>query len=99
MLGAHDSEVATIECGDLGGIESLGGGDNGGVNGAESDVPVAVDELGDPEPIGGLDGLAAEVAGRQIPEEPDLSIRAEAAGDQVGDLGDDERRYDERSGV
>ena len=55
----------------------------------EGKVVIASDELGHPEQVGGVDGLEREVTG-EVAEEADLSLPADARGEQVRDLGDDE---------
>lgn len=98
-VGSHDGEVSSVERGDLGGPQPLGGADHRRVDGAEREVAVPADELGDAHPVGGCDRLGDEVASRQVAEESDLGVAAEAAGHEVRDLGDDEGRDDERAGV
>jgi hypothetical protein len=81
--------VPAVGGGDLCDAQALRRGDDGGVDGAEREVVVTGDELGDPERIGGVDRLERQAARSEIAEETDLGVPAEAGGDQVGDLGDD----------
>jgi hypothetical protein len=60
---------------------------------------LSADELGDAHPVGRSDRLGDEVAGRQVADESDLGIAAEAAGDERRDVRDHEGRDDERSRV
>jgi hypothetical protein len=89
--------VPAVGGGDLCDAQALRRGDDGGVDGAEREVVVTGDELGDPERIGGVDRLERQAARGEIAEETDLGVPAEAGGDQVGDLGDDQGGDDERS--
>jgi hypothetical protein len=56
-------------------------------------------ELGDPDQVSGVDGLKREVARCQVAKEPDLGLPAKSRGEQVDNIGDDESRYEERTGV
>jgi hypothetical protein len=47
-------------------------------------------ELGDPDQVGGVDGLQREVAGGEVSEESDFGLPAESRGEQVDNFGDDE---------
>jgi hypothetical protein len=78
---------------------SLGGGEDRRVDGSESQVVVPGDELGDADPVAGGDRFGDEVAGGEVTEEADLCVRAEPRGDQERDLGDDERRDEQRAWV
>lgn len=98
-VGSHDGEVSPVERGDLVGPQSLGGADHRCVDGAEREIAVPADELGDAHPVGRCDRLDDEVAGSQVAQESDLGVAAEAAGDEARDFGDDEGRDDERAGV
>lgn len=91
--------MSPVEGGDLRDPQTLRGADHGCVDGAEWEVAVSADELRDAHPVGRSDRLGDEVAGCQVGEESDLGVAAEAAGDEVRNLGDDEGRDDERSGV
>jgi hypothetical protein len=91
--------MATIRRGDLGRVEALGGGDDRGVDRAERQVAVARHQLGDPDGVGGVERLEDQVATREVAEEPDLGLPAEASAKEVRDLRYDERRHDERPGV
>jgi hypothetical protein len=46
-----------------------------------------------------VDGLEREVAGGQVSEESDLGLPAKAGGEQVGNLGNDETRDEQRPGM
>ena len=98
-VGSDDGEVSSVERGDLGGSQTLGGTDHGCVDRAEGQVLISADELGDAHPVGRSDRLGDEVSGRQVAEESDLGVAAEAAGEEIRDFGDDEGRDDERARV
>jgi hypothetical protein len=49
--------VPPVDGGDLIDAEAFGAGDYGRIDGAEGQGAVAVDEVGDAQPVGGLDGL------------------------------------------
>lgn len=99
MRRAHDREVAAIERRDGRDPESLRGDDDGGINGPERQIFIRDDELGDPDPVRGIDGFGDEGAGREVSEEPCLGVRTQSLLDEVGDLRDDEMRNDERTGM
>ena len=95
----HDAEVPPVQGGDLGGAQPLRGGDHRSVNGAERQITVFADELGDAHRIGSVQLLDCEVPVGEVAEEADLGLPAQPRGEQVGDLGDDEGGDDERAGV
>jgi hypothetical protein len=97
MSWPDNAEVATVEGRDLGGIESLRRGDHRGVDGPEGQVAVFGNELGDTNRVAGMERLDREVAPGEIAEEANLGFPAETRLDEVGHLGDDEGRDDERS--
>lgn len=99
MAGPHDAEMAAVNGRDLGYIEPLRRGDDRRVNGSEGKIVVDGDELGDPDWILGIDRLENEVSAREIAQEAHLGLPAQAAADQIGDLGDDEGRDYQRTGV
>jgi hypothetical protein len=91
--------MAVVERGDIRDADPFGGRDHGRVHGAEREVVVAGDELGDSEQVCRVDGLEREVPGCQVAEESDLGLPAEATREQVGDLGDDEARDEQWAGM
>lgn len=99
MARADDIEVAAVERRHFGDVEPLGGGDHRGIDGAERQVAVLGDELGDADRVAGVQRLDREGAGGEITEEANLRLPAEPGADQVDDLGDDERGEDERTWV
>lgn len=53
-------------------------------------------EFRDADPVGSGHWLDAEVTACKVAEKPDLGVGAEPRADEVDDLGDHERRDDER---
>lgn len=53
---------------------------------------VAGHEFGDPDQVGGMDGLEREVAGGEVAEEPYFGVPPESRGEQVDNFGDDKTR-------
>ncbi len=96
---SYDAEMAAVERGDLGEAVAFRGCDDGGVDGPERQVVVRRYEFGDPEWVGGVDGLDGEVSAGEVAEEAHLGLPVQTSCDQVGDLGDDERRDDQWSRV
>ena len=99
MAWPHNAEVMPIGGGDLGDVQAFGGGYHGGVDGAQGEVVVTGDELGDSDGVRGVERLGHEVAAGDVAQEPDLGLPAEPRADRVGDLCDDERRHEQRSRV
>jgi hypothetical protein len=91
--------MAMVEGGDVGDANSFGGGDHGRIHGAQREIVVAGDEFGDPEQVSCVDGLEGEVPGGKVAKESDLGLPAEAPGEQVGDLRDDEARDEQWAGM
>lgn len=88
-----------IECDDLGDVVAFGGCDDRSVDCPEGEVVVGGYELGDPQRVRGVDRLDDEVAGGQVAQEAHLGLPAEATGEEVGDLRDDECGNDQRPRV
>ena len=99
MVRPNDREISPIECRQLSHVQPLGGGDNGCVDRAEGQISIAAHELGDPEPIRGSHRFDDECTRREIAEEAHLGVDSKSAADEIRDLGDDERRDDERARV
>jgi len=90
--GADDVEVATVERRERRDSQSLGGGDDRGVDGPERQVAMASDEFCDPKPVVLLDGDARERPCGEIAGQAKLSVRSEPRPDQICDFGYDEDR-------
>jgi hypothetical protein len=99
MPRADDAEVAAVEGRDFGGVEPLRRSDHRGVDGAERQIAVFGDELGNADRVARVQRLDREAAAGEVAEEADLGLPAQARLDQVGDLGDDERGDDEWAGM
>jgi hypothetical protein len=69
---------------------------DGGVNYADAEVGVFVEQLGDPVPVGWLYRLGDQLTRPERLGERPLSVDSDAVTKEVSDLGDDERRHDER---
>jgi hypothetical protein len=91
--------MTPVECGHLVDSEALGGSDDRRVDGAERQIAVRGDELGDPQPIAGWDVVDREGSTCKIAEKPDLRFYAEARCKQIRDLGDDQDGNDEGTWV
>lgn len=99
MGRAHDAEVSVGDGRDLGDLESFGCCHDRGIDGAEREVVVFGDELGDAQQIGGVNRFEREGARGEIAEESDFRAPAQPVRDQVGDLRKDERWDDQWAGV
>jgi hypothetical protein len=64
--GAHDAEVAAIDCRYLCDVESFGGRDNRSVNGAKRKVVVLRHKAGYSYQVTGVNWLEREVASREV---------------------------------
>ena len=60
MGRTHDGEVAPVHRGDVGDAQPFSRGHNGGVYGAESQVLISGDQLGDAQPVRCGDWLDGE---------------------------------------
>jgi hypothetical protein len=92
----YDCEVPAIERRKRRDPKTLGCSDDGGVDGSKRQVAVLPDELADAQPVAGVYGLEGECAARDIANEPDLSLRADAARKQIRDLRDRQDGDDQR---
>jgi hypothetical protein len=99
VAGTYDREVPPVDRRDFGDTETLGRGDDRRVDRAKRQVAIARDQLGDTDPVRCRHRLDLEGAGREIAEEADLGLGAEARRQQVDDLGDDQRWDDQRAGM
>lgn len=99
MRGADDSEVPAVQAGDVDDPAAFGSGDDRRVNTAQRQLVVPGHKLGDPDQVGGVDGLECEVARCEVAQEPDFRLPAKSRGEQVDNLSNDKSRYDERTGV
>jgi hypothetical protein len=95
--GTNHGEVPAIQRGDLPRFEALTEGDDRRVNGPKRQIPVHADQFRDAQPVPRCDGLDDEVPHGQVPEETQLSRRAQPGRDELGNLCDDQRRDQQRS--
>lgn len=99
MIRAYDGEVASVDSCDLGDADAFSRGHDRRIHRAQRQVAVARDQLRNPYPVRDCHRLNRECATGEVAEEADLGLRAEAGREQIDDLGDDQRRNDERAGV
>ena len=99
VIVLDDDAISLIPSEALGDAEPLGRGDDRGVDGAQRQVAVEADELGDPHQVGRLDRLEDQVAGGEVAEQADLAVVAASGREQMGDLGEAEGRDEQRPGV
>ncbi len=97
MTWANDGEVTAVERRQSLDTEPLAGGHDRGVENAERQVTVLLEQIDDACPIEGLDRLDQNLAVTQGAGKRLLRRRADATTEEVGDLGDDERRDDQRA--
>ena len=97
MGRADDREVAAVERGDSGDAEALGSGHDRGIDGAEPQITVLVDESCNAKPVGGVHRLSNEAAQDELGEEAKLSIRVKALPDQVSRFGNGQQWDDQRA--
>ena len=88
--GPDDREVAAVERRDRRDAEPFGCRDDRGIDGAEREVAVLLDEVRDPEPIGWMNRLDGEIPESQLRQEPKLDVRMQPRGHEVRHLGDRE---------
>lgn len=91
--------MTTVDSSDLPDAQTFGSGHDGSVDGAEWQIPVAGNQLGDSQPVGNRDRLDAKPPTSEIAEEADLGFDPQTSPKEVHDLGDDEGRHDERAGM
>ena len=91
MAGSHDTEVAVVERGHVGGIEAFGDGHDRGVCGAEGQVVVGADQLRHAGHVGALERDELEDARGEIVEERCLEQGGPAGFMQVADFGEHRR--------
>jgi hypothetical protein len=96
MAGSYDCEVPAIERRKPRDPKALGCSDDGGVHRSKRQVAVLPDELADAQPVARMYGLDGKRAARDIANEPDLSLLADAARKQVRDLRDRQGGHDQR---
>ena len=91
MTRLDDREVAPVEGREVRLVKPFADRDHGGIDDAQIEVDVLVEQLNDPVPVGGLDGFGEQLAGAQRCRERALGRGTDPIGEEVCDLGDDER--------
>lgn len=86
MDRADDAEVAPVEGGNGPRAEPLGSANHRGVDGAQRQIAVDRDELGDPQQVARFDWLENQLTGREVFEQADLSLVPSTPREQVRDL-------------
>jgi hypothetical protein len=99
VSGAHDGEVAAVEGGDLGDLEPLCRRHHRGVDCSQWQVLVAPHEFSYSKPVLAGHGLSDQISGSEVSEEADFGFYTEPACQQVGHLGHDQYRHDQRTRV
>jgi len=99
MIGANNREVAAVECRYLKHAETLGDGDQAGVNAAKSQVGVGLNQLGHPRPIRRCQSFNGQVPVGDRAVEPSLGGRSELTLDQPARLGNYQSGCGQRAGV
>ena len=99
MVWTDDAEVPAVERRHLGNLQTLSGGDNRGIDCAQRKVSISSNKLRYPEPVGGAHRLRGECARSQIANETNLGVDAQPTADEVGHLGYDQFRHDQRTGM
>jgi hypothetical protein len=84
--------MASIEGDDQIGVEALRERDDRGIDAAEREVSIDLDELSDSRPI--LWMRALDPGAREASDERSFSFGTQSLGDEIESLGDDEGRYD-----
>jgi len=66
--------MLAVERGELADAQTLRGRHDGRIDRSQGKISVFRDQLGNSNPITRLDGVADQVARRQVPDEPNLGI-------------------------
>ena len=97
MCGANRLEVPMVDRRDVGGAQALGDRDHRGVRSTQREVRVLPHEVGHPGEILRGSGFDDQFAAGQRLEERGLDSGSRLDLEEVGDLGDDRGRDDDRS--
>lgn len=95
----YDAEVPSIERRDLGNLEPLGGRHDGRIDCAEREIAVSGGQLSHAQPISRQHWFWGQRSGGKIAQEANFGLDPETRCNQVGDLGDDEDRNQQRPGM
>jgi hypothetical protein len=96
VVRPHDAEVPPIERGDFGDLQPFGGRHDRGVYRAEREIAIPCGQLGHAQPITREHRLGGQCAGSKVAEEANFRLDPETRRNQVGDLGDDKDRNQQR---
>lgn len=91
--------MTPVDRGDLRDAQTFGSGHDGSIDGAEWQIPISGNQLGDSHPVGNRDRLCMKRPTGKIAEESDLGPGPETSPEEVCDLGDDEGWHDERAAM
>ena len=76
MVGPHDGEMASIEGGHVTDRQSFRGSDHGAIDRSQWQIAIDLNQFGDTKPVFGRDVFADQIAGGEVPQEPDFSVVA-----------------------
>ena len=99
MARLHYREVSPINCRNRCDFETLSGDHDRGIDRAQGQVAVGVNQFGDPHPVASGHGLNPQVARSDIAQKAHFGIRPQAGPNQVADLGDHQHRHHQWAGV
>ena len=99
MARPHDREVSSVDGRDRRKAQAFSRRDDGRVDRAQWQIAVPGDEFGDPQPVRYGDWFDGERSTGEVAEEPDFGLGPQPGRQQIDDLGDDEGRDDQGSGV
>ncbi len=97
MRGADRPEMPVVDRRDVGGAQPFGDRDHGGVRRAQREVRILPHEVGHPGEVLRGGGLDDQLAACQRVEERGLDCGTWLNLEEVGDLGDDRGRDDDRA--
>jgi hypothetical protein len=97
MARPHDSEMPVIQRRDLGELEPLRDGDHRGIDDTQRQVQVCLDQVGHPLDVLVLQLSHMEAIVTERSEERDFCMRSHPRLQQVSDLTQDRRGYQQRS--
>lgn len=91
-----DAEVASVDGGHGCCAQAFCNRNDGGIDRAQWQVAVCVNQLGYAQPVTRCHRLHNQVPGGEIAQEPHLGVWAQSRTDEVRDLGDDQGWHDKR---
>jgi hypothetical protein len=96
VFRTDNGEVPSIQCRDDFESQPFGERYDGGIDGPEGEIAISGYEFRDPYPIARENRSRDEVSRGEIAKESYFRLPAEASLDEIGDLGDDELRHEQR---